>query len=76
MRIFPVALIVVGAVGVARYFGLIPLATLHLVGPIFLIALGLALLWRRPRRACGAGRRCGSSGNDSGTVQPPSAHPG
>jgi hypothetical protein len=49
MRIFPIALIVVGALGVARHFGLIPLSMMHLIAPILLIALGVALLFRRPR---------------------------
>jgi uncharacterized membrane protein len=53
MRIFPVALIVIGSLGVAKYFGLIPIEMLHLVGPLLLIALGLALLLRRPRRCRG-----------------------
>jgi uncharacterized membrane protein len=50
MRIFPVALIVLGSLGVAKYFGLIPVGTFHLVGPLLLIALGVALLLRRSRR--------------------------
>src|SRR5947209_12469727 len=49
MRIFPIALIVIGALGVAKYLGLIPIGTFHLVGPLLLIALGVALLFRRPR---------------------------
>jgi len=49
MRIFPIALIVIGALGIARYLGLIPVGMLHLIGPVLLIALGLALLFRRPR---------------------------
>lgn len=52
MRIFPIALIVVGALGVAKYLGLIPVGMFHLIGPILLIALGVALFFRRPRR-CG-----------------------
>lgn len=52
MRIFPVALIVIGALGVARYLGFIPIGMLHLIGPVLLIALGVALLFRR-RRGCG-----------------------
>jgi len=51
MRIFPVALILVGLTGMARYLGLIPIGMSHLVGPLLLIALGAALLFRRPR-AC------------------------
>ncbi|HEY2558107.1 MAG TPA: hypothetical protein VGI48_00170 [Caldimonas sp.] len=52
MRIFPIALIVIGALGVAKYLGLIPIGTFHLIGPLLLIALGAALLFRRPHR-CG-----------------------
>ena len=52
MRIFPLALIVIGALGVARYLGLIPPGMFPLIGPVLLIALGVALLFRRPRR-CG-----------------------
>jgi len=50
MRIFPIALIVIGALGVAKYLGLIPIGMFHLIGPVLLIALGAALLFRRPRR--------------------------
>lgn len=50
MRIFPIALIVVGMLGVARHLGLIPVGMFHLIGPMLLIALGAALLFRRPRR--------------------------
>jgi hypothetical protein len=56
MRIFPIALIVIGALGVARYLGLIPVGMFHLIGPILLIALGVALLFRRPHRCAGAWR--------------------
>ena len=52
MRIFPVALIVIGALGVAKYLGLIPVGMYHLIGPVLLIALGVALFFRRSRR-CG-----------------------
>jgi hypothetical protein len=50
MRIFPIALIVIGALGVAKYLGLIPVGTFHLIGPLLLIALGVALLFRRSYR--------------------------
>jgi hypothetical protein len=50
MRIFPIALIVIGALGVAKYLGLIPIGMFHLIGPLLLIALGVALLFRRPYR--------------------------
>ena len=56
MRIFPLALIVLGALGVAKYLGLIPVGMFHLIGPVLLIALGLALFFRRPRY-CGNGWR-------------------
>jgi uncharacterized membrane protein YfcA len=49
MRIFAIALIVVGALGVAKVLGLIPIGMFHLIGPLLLIALGVALLFRRPR---------------------------
>lgn len=55
MRIFPIALIVIGSLGVAKHFGLIPIGMLHLVGPLLLIALGAALLLRRPRLAAAIG---------------------
>ncbi len=72
MRIFPLALIVIGALGLAKYLGLIPAGLFPLIGPVLLIALGLALLLRRPRRCRGDGRRRqGPSG--PGTPQPPSA---
>jgi hypothetical protein len=50
MRIFPIALIVIGALGVARHLGLIPVGMFHLIGPLLLIALGVALLFRRSYR--------------------------
>ena len=53
MRIFPIALIVIGSLGIAKYLGLIPIGMLHLIGPLLLIALGVALLFRRPRRCRG-----------------------
>jgi hypothetical protein len=53
VRIFPIALIVIGSLGVAKYLGLIPVGMFHLIGPLLLIALGLALLFRRPRRCRG-----------------------
>ena len=56
VRIFPIALIVIGSLGVARYLGLIPVGMFPLVGPILLIALGVALLFRRPRRCRRDGR--------------------
>lgn len=53
MRIFPIALIVIGLFGVAKYLGLIPIGMFHLMGPLLLIALGVALFFRRPRRCRG-----------------------
>ena len=50
MRIFPVALIVIGSLGVAKHLGLIPIGMFHLIGPLLLTALGVALLFRRQRR--------------------------
>ncbi len=50
MRIFPIALIVIGSLGVAKVLGFIPVGMAHLIGPLLLIALGVALLFRRPRR--------------------------
>ena len=56
MRIFPIALIVVGSLGVARHLGLIPVGMFHLIGPLLLIALGVALLFRRRGRGCAPAR--------------------
>ena len=69
MRIFPIALIIIGLLGVAKYFGLIPLGSFHLIGPLLLIALGVSLFFRRSRR-CRADWRDRSGTN---TPQPPSA---
>ena len=72
MRIFPIALIVIGSLGIARYLGLIPVGMFQLIGPLLLIALGVALLFRRPRRCRGDWRvRRGGMGG----TQPPSAGP-
>ena len=65
MRIFPLALIIIGSLGVAKYFGLIPIGMFHLIGPLLLIALGLALLFRRPGRCRGAWRARSSAGTTS-----------
>ena len=72
MRIFPIALIVVGSLGIAKYLGLIPIGMLHLIGPLLLIALGVALLFRRPRR-CRSDWRTRSGGGSTSAPQPPSA---
>ena len=70
MRIFPFALIVIGSLGVAKYFGLIPVGMFHLIGPVLLIALGLAFLFRRPRR-CRGDWRARNSGTNA--PQPPTS---
>ena len=70
MRIFPVALIVIGTLGVAKHFGLIPIGMFHLIGPLLLIALGVALLFRRPRRCRNDWRAC-NGGCGTNTPQPP-----
>lgn len=71
MRIFPIALIVIGTLGVAKYFGLIPVGMMPLVGPVLLIALGASLLLRR-RRHCRADWRASDRRDDR--LAPPSAH--
>jgi predicted exporter len=72
MRVFPIALIVIGALGVAKYFGLIPIGMFHLIGPILLIALGVALFFRRSRR-CRGDWRANNGGGSTSAPQPPSA---
>ena len=72
MRIFPIALIVIGTLFLARHLGLIPIGMFHLIGPLLLIALGVALLFRRPRR-CRTDWRARSSGGGTGAAPPPSA---
>jgi hypothetical protein len=72
MRIFPVALIVIGSLGVAKYLGLIPVGMFHVIGPILLIALGLALLFRRPRH-CGGDWHARRGDAIANSPQPPSA---
>ncbi len=71
MRIFPIALIVIGSLGVAKYLGLIPIGTFHLIGPLLLIALGVALFFRRPR-GCRGDRNARSGGGSTSAPQPPS----
>lgn len=56
MRLFPIALIVVGSLFLAKHLGLIPVGMFHVIGPVLLIALGVALLFRRPRRCGGRSR--------------------
>lgn len=71
MRIFPLALIVIGLLGVANYLGLIPVGMFHLIGPLLLIALGVALLVRRPHRCRGDWR----ARSGTGAPQPPATGP-
>ena len=71
MRIFPIALIVIGSLGAAKYYGLIPVGMAHLIGPLLLIALGLALLFRRPRR-CRDGWIGRNGGGSTAAPQSPS----
>jgi len=72
LRIFPLALIVIGLLGVAKVLGLIPVGMFHLIGPLLLIALGVALLVRRPHRCRGDWRARGGS---TGAPQPPTTGP-
>ena len=74
MRIFPIALIVIGALGVAKYLGLIPIGAFHLIGPVLLIALGVAILFRRPRR-CRGEWRARNGGGSASAPQPSSTGP-
>ena len=71
MRIFPIALIVIGSLGVAKHLGLIPIGMFHLIGPLLLIALGVALLIRRPPR-CRNDWHARNGGGSTNTLQPPS----
>ena len=71
MRIFPIALIVIGSLGVANHLGLIPIGMFHLIGPLLLIALGVALLFRRPGR-CRSHWRARNGDGGTNTPQPPS----
>ena len=75
MRIFPIALIVIGALGVARYLGLIPAGMSHVIGPILLIALGVALLLRRPRYCRGDWHERGGAGKSSDAKSPRTGAP-
>lgn len=68
MRIFPIALIVIGSLGLAKYLGLLPVGSFHLIGPLLLIALGVALLLRGPR-SCHGGWRGRRGGEGSGPGQ-------
>jgi predicted exporter len=70
MRIFPIALIVIGTLGVAKHLGFIPIGMFHLIGPLLLIALGVALFFRRPR-LCGNDWHARNGGGSTNTPQPP-----
>jgi uncharacterized membrane protein len=72
MRIFPLALIVIGSLGLAKYLGLIPIGMFHLIGPLLLIALGVALLFRRPR-GCRSDWRARHGAGNASAPQSPSA---
>ncbi len=49
MRLFPLILIAVGVFGLLKHFGWIDPAVMHLLWPLLLIGLGLAMLVRGPR---------------------------
>jgi hypothetical protein len=49
MRIFPLVLIGIGVFELLRHFGFIDPALVHLLWPLLLIGIGLALLSRGPR---------------------------
>jgi hypothetical protein len=68
------ALIVIGSLGVAKYLGLLPIGMFHLIGPLLLIALGVALLFRRSHR-CGRDWRARNDGGSTNASQPPSTRP-
>ena len=49
MRIFPLALIAIGVIGVLKHFGLIDPEFMRLFWPVLLIAIGVAMLVAGPR---------------------------
>lgn len=49
MRIFPLALIAIGAIALLRHYGLIDSEWLQLFWPLLLIGIGVAMLARGPR---------------------------
>jgi hypothetical protein len=49
MRIFPLALIAIGVFGMLKHYGLIDPAFVHLLWPVILIGIGVAMLARGPR---------------------------
>src|ERR1044071_8545006 len=53
MRIFPLALIIVGVFGLLKHYGLIDPAFLNLFWPLLLIGIGVAMLARGPRWRAG-----------------------
>ena len=48
MRILPIALIAIGVFGVLKHYGLIDPAFVHLLWPLLLIGIGVAMLARGP----------------------------
>ncbi len=69
MRILPVALIVIGLLGIAKHLGLIPIGMIPFIAPLLLIAVGVALLFRRRHGCHGAWQaHCGDR-----TAAPPPA---
>ena len=49
MRIFPLVLIAIGVFGVLKHYRLIDPAFVHLLWPLLLIGIGVAMLSRGPR---------------------------
>jgi hypothetical protein len=49
MRIFPLALIVIGVFGVLKHYGLVDAAFVNMFWPLLLIGIGVAMLARGPR---------------------------
>ena len=49
MRILPIALIAIGVFGVLKHYGLIDPAFVHLLWPLLLIGIGVAMLAHGPR---------------------------
>ena len=57
MRILPIALIAIGVFGVLKHYGLIDPAFVHLLWPLLLIGIGVAMLARGPRWRAGMHER-------------------
>ena len=57
MRILPLALIAIGVFGVLKHYGLIDPAFVHLLWPLLLIGIGVAMLARGPRWRAGMHER-------------------